>query len=103
MTVELEYAAKRPKFYNEFAGCHQAFQQLVAFHCGLANPSLVQVPAMFEKDGELMWRQGSFNMCVSLYALTVLVATMLETRGHRNSDSGPLHHISLARKLFLAM
>ncbi|EDN10907.1 predicted protein [Histoplasma mississippiense (nom. inval.)] len=64
MTVELHYAAKRAKFYNEFGDCHQEIQQLVAFHCGLTNPSLVQVPAMFGKDGELVWRHGSFNMCI---------------------------------------
>ncbi|KKZ63886.1 hypothetical protein EMCG_01839 [[Emmonsia] crescens] len=64
MTVELQYAVKRAKFYNEFADCHQEIQQLIAFHCGLTNPSLVQVPEMFGKDGELVWQHGSFNMCI---------------------------------------
>ncbi|PGH10647.1 hypothetical protein AJ79_05361 [Helicocarpus griseus UAMH5409] len=64
MTVELQYADKRAKFYSEFEIRQDEIRQLVAFHCGLANPDLVQVPATFGKNNELIWQHGSFNMCI---------------------------------------
>ncbi|KAK2738209.1 hypothetical protein FQN55_000623 [Onygenales sp. PD_40] len=64
MTAELRYVAKRAKFYNEFADRQEEIQQLVAFHCGLTSPDLVQVPRMFGPNKELVWIHGSFNMCI---------------------------------------
>ncbi|KAK2763188.1 hypothetical protein FQN54_009824 [Arachnomyces sp. PD_36] len=64
MRAELQYAKKKAEFYNAFADRQKEIQELVAFHCGLTNPDLVQVPEMFGKNNELVWVHGSFNMCI---------------------------------------
>ena len=39
-------------------------RSLVAWHCGLANPDLVQVPDMIDSTNKLVWIHGSFNVCI---------------------------------------
>lgn len=65
MRAELQYAEKRGDFYDNFYRRREEIQQLVAFHCGVANPASVQVPEKF--DGmKLVWLHGSFNMCIPI-------------------------------------
>ncbi|PGH01876.1 hypothetical protein AJ80_08948 [Polytolypa hystricis UAMH7299] len=63
MRVVLQYAEKRAGFVDGLNCRWEEIQQLVAFHCGLANPGLVQMPEIF--DGlKVVWLHGSFNLCI---------------------------------------
>lgn len=66
MMIELAYPEKRASFYNQFAAREREIQELVAFHCGMIDPDLVQVSRMW-KGNELVWKHGSFNMCIPVY------------------------------------
>ncbi|TPX26457.1 hypothetical protein DIZ76_011919 [Coccidioides immitis] len=65
MRVVLQYAQKRSKFYGQFYRRREEIQQLVAFHCGLTDPSSVRVPELFNGT-ELVRPHGTFNMCIPI-------------------------------------
>ncbi|KMU75971.1 hypothetical protein CISG_05456 [Coccidioides immitis RMSCC 3703] len=70
MRVVLQYAQKRSKFYGQFYRRREEIQQLVAFHCGLTDPS----SNLYDHMEPLT--------CAFPYASTVLDPMMLEDRYH---------------------
>ncbi|QSS64187.1 hypothetical protein I7I51_01252 [Histoplasma capsulatum] len=67
MRAELQYATKRANLYTKLASQEEEIRKLVASHCGLASPDLVQVPDMIDQDNNLVWRHGSFNVCIPVH------------------------------------
>ncbi|EEH09928.1 conserved hypothetical protein [Histoplasma capsulatum G186AR] len=68
MRAELQYAQKRGILYTELDSQKKEIQRLVASHCGLACPDLVQVPKMVEQvNNKLVWLHGSFNVCIPVH------------------------------------
>ncbi|KAG5301275.1 hypothetical protein I7I48_01237 [Histoplasma ohiense] len=67
MRAELQYATKRATLYTKLASQEEEIRKLVASHCGLASPDLVQVPNMIDQDNNLVWRHGSFNVCIPVH------------------------------------
>lgn len=63
MRVELQYYTKRKNLYYELKSQEREIQQLIALHCGLASPEMVQVA---DENGTLVWNHGSFNMCLCI-------------------------------------
>lgn len=67
MRAELQYATKRGDLFDELHGQEKEIQRLVASHCGLASPDLVQVPEMIEEtENKIVWLHGSFNVCIPI-------------------------------------
>jgi hypothetical protein len=67
MRAELQYARKREILFAELQSQEKEIQELVASHCGLANPDLVQVPEMIElAKNKVVWLHGSFNVCIPI-------------------------------------
>ncbi|KKZ59043.1 hypothetical protein EMCG_00911 [[Emmonsia] crescens] len=67
MRVELQYATKRAYLYNKLANQEEEIRKLVASHCGLASLDLVQIPDMIDQENNLVWRHGSFNVCIPIH------------------------------------
>ncbi|KAK2808553.1 hypothetical protein FQN50_004585 [Emmonsiellopsis sp. PD_5] len=67
MRAELQYSRRRGILYTELQSQEKEIRTLVASHCGLASPELVQVPEMVDHNNKLIWLHGSFNVCIPVY------------------------------------
>lgn len=63
MRPRLIYAQQRGAFYEELEAQRHEIKSVIASHCGLTNPDLVHVSAMYD-DTRLFWLHGSFNVCI---------------------------------------
>lgn len=66
MRKELQYSTKRAELYTEFENKEREIKELVALHCGLPRPDLVQVSKIFDGP-KTLWIHGSFNLCIPVY------------------------------------
>ncbi|PGG97090.1 hypothetical protein GX51_07491 [Blastomyces parvus] len=64
MSVELQYMIKTADEFTSLQFEKEQIQKLVASHCGLSNPDMVEVSNMGDSPTSLTWRYGSFNVCI---------------------------------------
>ncbi|OAT04499.1 hypothetical protein BDBG_01044 [Blastomyces gilchristii SLH14081] len=64
MRMELQYLTKMADLLTNLSIEKEEIRKLVASHCGLASPDMVQVPDMIDSNNHLTWLYGSFNVCI---------------------------------------
>jgi hypothetical protein len=66
MRAELQYSRKTAELVDEIIGKEKEIKSLIATHCGLPRPDLVQISDMFDGP-KILWIYGSFNLCIPVY------------------------------------